>query len=771
MPLPRPSAPDFQALFDTAPGQYLVLAPDLTVAAANEAYAKTMMTAREKIVGRAIFDVFPDPRDPSGDAAVDLRASLERVIWLQRPDAVVVRKYAERRPGLANGRCEDRYWSVLNTPVPGADGEVAWIIHRIEDVTGLVGWSQEPKAITNGPRPAAEGVHYLFENSPLPMWIYDLESLRFLAVNHAATLSYGFSREEFLAMRITDIRPPEDADLVRKSVARFAPYQQTSNWRHRHKGGRLIDVDIFSHALTFEGRPARIVAALDVAARMGAQVMSQRIFETALDLILVVDRKGNFIHVSPSVEAILGYRPEEWIGRSAVDFLHPDDLENTRAEMRLARRGRLMRNFETRYVHKDGRAVTLAWTGVWSEKDQRHYFTGRDMTERIAAEEQLRHAQKMEAIGQLTGGLAHDFNNLLLVVIGNLGLLREMRGEDAEVDELAREAYDAARRGADLTRSLLAFARRQPLQPRRSDINALVSEITVLLRRTLGEQVEMSLELAPDVWPVVVDPVQLEAALANLATNARDAMPKGGRLSVVTANRRLDEDYASHHADVTPGDYAMLEVSDTGTGMPPDVLTRVFEPFFTTKGPGAGTGLGLAMVFGFMKQSGGHVNVYSEVGVGTTFRLYLPRARGAADVAQESTAAAAPRGRGQRVLVVEDDAALRRLVLRQLDQLGYGAEAAENAAAALKLFEEAGPFDLLFTDVVMAGKVDGFELAQIVLDRWPGTKIVMTSGFPDRAVDGRERLAANPRILSKPYVREDLARALRQALEGEPVTS
>jgi CheY-like chemotaxis protein len=264
---------------------------------------------------------------------------------------------------------------------------------------------------------------------------------------------------------------------------------------------------------------------------------------------------------------------------------------------------------------------------------------------------------------------------------------------------------------------------------------------------------------------VVVDPIQLEAALANLATNARDAMPKGGRLSIATANRRLDEDYASQHPDVTPGDFVMLQVSDTGFGMPPEIVAKVFEPFFTTKERGAGTGLGLSMVFGFMRQSGGHINVYSEVGVGTTFRLYLPRDCSAVNADAEPDGRPAARGHGERVLAVEDDAALRRLAQKQLGQLGYRVETAANATQALELLEQDGPFDVLFTDVVMAGKVDGIDLARIVLDRWPATKIVMTSGFPDHAVDGYAPLASNVHLLSKPYQKDDLARLLRDALE------
>ena len=254
-----------------------------------------------------------------------------------------------------------------------------------------------------------------------------------------------------------------------------------------------------------------------------------------------------------------------------------------------------------------------------------------EISERRQAEAQLIQAQKMEAIGNLTGGMAHDFNNLLGIIIGNLDLLRDLHSSDPDADELAGEALSAALRGADLTRRLLAFARRQPLQPTKTDLNELIAGIVKLLERTLGEDIQITLDLNPDTWSVVVDPAQLESALTNLATNARDAMSGGGQLIIVTGNRELDADYASQHAEVRPGEYAVIEVSDTGSGMPPEVASRIFEPFYTTKEQGKGTGLGLSMVFGFIKQSGGHINVYSEVGIGTTFRLYLLRAEAGVD--------------------------------------------------------------------------------------------------------------------------------------------
>jgi CheY-like chemotaxis protein len=362
--------------------------------------------------------------------------------------------------------------------------------------------------------------------------------------------------------------------------------------------------------------------------------------------------------------------------------------------------------------------------------------------------------------------MAHDFNNLLGVIIGNIDLLSDLTKGDPETHELARDVQDAALRGADLTRRLLAFARQQPLQPQRVNVNELASEITKLLSRTLGENIEISLNLSADLWPVVVDPAQLEASLTNLATNGRDAMPNGGRLMFGTANRRLDAHYAAQHAEVAPGDYAMLEVSDTGIGMTQEVMSRIFEPFYTTKERDKGTGLGLSMVFGFMKQSGGHINVYSEPGVGTTFRLYLPRATEDVAATGDSRETQLVRGRDETILAVEDNPALRRVLVRQLKALGYRVKEAENALAGLELLESES-VDLLLTDIIMPGGTDGVELARQAHQRWPTMKVVLTSGFSETRVNGNAgSLAAGARVLSKPYRQEELACALREALDA-----
>ncbi len=494
------------------------------------------------------------------------------------------------------------------------------------------------------------------------------------------------------------------------------------------------------------------------------------IFETAVDAIIVSDQHGIIQEFSRAAEAMTGYRAAELIGQNMRVLLPPAMRQEP--ERHTARYLWTVRELEV--CRKDG-SVFPAHLSIaeWWAGGHRH-FTGilRDLSaqhceqaERTKLEAQLHQAQKMEAIGNLTGGMAHDFNNMLGVIIGNIDLLRDLKGDDPDIDELTHEALDAAFRGADLTRRLLAFARQQPLRPQHVDVNELVSGITRLLRRTIGEDIEISLDLTAELWPVVVDPAQLEASLTNLATNARDAMPDGGRLMIATGNRTLDADYAAQHAEVVAGGYVMLEVSDTGSGMTPDVMHRIFEPFFTTKSRDKGTGLGLSMVFGFIKQSGGHIGVYSEPGIGTTFRLFLPRVAKDVVIVEESVATPLLHGRGESVLVVEDNAALRRVVTRQLGELGYRVLAAENAAAGLELLDRQS-VDLLLTDIVMPGGINGRELARRARQRWPDIKIVFTSGFSEARLNGDTGpLAACTPLLSKPYRKEDLASAAREALD------
>lgn len=380
---------------------------------------------------------------------------------------------------------------------------------------------------------------------------------------------------------------------------------------------------------------------------------------------------------------------------------------------------------------------------------------------------QLHQAQKMEAIGNLTGGMAHDFNNLLSIVIGNLDLLQDQIKNDPEAAALGEAALQAGLRGADLTRQLLAFARRQTLEPKLTDVNELVSGMTRLLKRILEADIEVVLITAPDLWRVTIDPAQLNSAITNLATNARDAMPKGGRLTIETKNTHLDADYAALNRDVAPGDFVLIEVSDTGTGISPEALPQVFEPFFTTKEAGRGTGLGLSMVYGFVKQSQGHIKIYSEVDQGTTVRLYLPRAGREAQAPQETAdTAAEARVENKCILVVEDNADVRHIVTRQLADLGYTILEFENAQAALAALKNPEvKIDLLFTDIVMPGCMSGHELARAALVERPALKVLFTSGYSGSALRNDDRLKEGEHFLSKPYRRADLARKIQDVFK------
>lgn len=657
------------------------------------------------------------------------------------------------------------------------------------------------------------------------------------------------------------------------------------------------EIGVLARAFTAMSRTMRDKTAaleLEIAER-------RRIFDTTLDLILVVDSQGNFLQISPSCKTILGYVPDEMIGHSAIDFIFPADLDATRSEMRSARRGRQTSNFECRYVHKAGHPVLLQWTGVWLEDVRRHYFIGRDMTEARRAQElvqretderkrlfdilsntinsmvdavlvsgvtgnvvisnpaaerlmgivsgltpeqwvkpnevigpdgtslslegrplmrasrgefvenfamsvrhresnklsyvianggpmrdangrisgavvvyrdvsnareterQLQHAQKMEAVGELTGGIAHDFNNILTVITGTIEILAEAVAEKPGLVAVAKMIDEAAGRGADLTQRLLAFARRQPLQPSVIDVNALVADAVKLLRPTLGEHIEIEARLSPELKLALVDPSQLSSAIINLALNSRDAMASGGKLMIETMNAHLDESYAQANREAQPGDYAMIAVSDSGEGIAADIVDRVFEPFFTTKEIGRGSGLGLSMVYGFTKQSNGHIKIYSEVGHGTTIKLYLPQAAGEARVLPDMAAPPVESG-SETILVVEDDSLVRNYVVAQLNSLGYAVLTAANADEALKIIDSGKAVDLLFTDVIMPGSMNGRQLSDEALKRQPSLRVLFTSGYTENAIVHHGRLDPGVLLLAKPYRKADLARMIRQAL-------
>ncbi len=495
----------------------------------------------------------------------------------------------------------------------------------------------------------------------------------------------------------------------------------------------------------------------------------RRLFdENPIGMVIATADEYRIVRVNAAFCRMLEYPADELVGHLRDEFAAPDSIGIPPVPDTGIDPG--WHPTDKHYVCKSGKVITALVRVIHLARSAAGEALvlglAEDVTEQRKLEATLRQAQKMEAIGQLTGGMAHDFNNLLGIIIGNLDMLQPLLEERDERGELVDEALAAALRGADLTRRLLAFARRQPLNPTRVALNEQIIEVSKLLTRTLGERIRISLDLAAELWPVMADAIQLEACIINLATNARDAMPDGGALTIATANRRLDADYAMFHVDVMEGDYALIEITDSGTGMPPEIVAQIFEPFFTTKSQGKGTGLGLSMVFGFLKQSNGHISAYSEPGVGTTFRIYLPRADGATAERSPPASRVMRRGKGEVVLVVEDSEPLRRVVVRQMKELGYQVIEADGADAALTILADQS-VALVFTDVVMPGELDGFGLAGNVLQRWPSTKVLLTSGFPETKINGRLGPAmASARLLGKPYRTEDLARTLREVLEA-----
>jgi PAS domain S-box-containing protein len=618
-----------------------------------------------------------------------------------------------------------------------------------------------------------EGFRYRFRNLPLPVWTYSAKTLKFLDVNDAAIAEYGYTREEFLSMSAIDMCGPEGAERLSKWLAeggRSSAFEP-NEWYNRCKDGRILQVESYGRDIDFDGEPARLTVVIDVTARKEAERLNQRLVETSQDLVFVTDGRAKLILVSPSVTRILGWSPDEMIGRNTADFIAPEDLEAARQEFKQVRRGRQTANFRSRHRHKDGRLVSLAWMGMWSDVDHRHYMVGRDMTDIDHTEAQLREAQKMEAVGRLTGGVAHDFNNILMVIMANIDELADDARLPPDLSKRIGRIANATQRASDLTRQLLAFARRQTLRPEWTDVNELVSATTGLMRRALGEAVQIESRLADGIWPVEVDRAQLQSALVNICINARDAMPEGGKLLVETGNVVFDADYVRRNPDAAAGEHVLITITDTGTGMAPEILDRVFEPFFTTKETGRGTGLGLSMVYGFVRQSRGHVKISSEVGRGTAVRIHLPRSTAERPNEAASERPAEPQGT-ENILLVEDDATVRASVADQLCTLGYRVTEAENGPAALGVLEAALlPFDLMLTDVVMPGGMHGDALAAAVVQRWPQIRIVFMSGYTDDASELRGRLDPDVLLLDKPFHRRDLAQILRLALDGRAGSS
>jgi PAS domain S-box-containing protein len=564
-------------------------------------------------------------------------------------------------------------------------------------------------------------------------------------------------------------------------VARDEGRYEATGWRLRRDGSRFWAHVVIEPLRDEHGGLigfAKVTS--DISERRRAEQVireaDQRIntlMETVGDGVVLTDRHGRIRTFNLACERLFGYSADEMIGNSITSLLPPsrgDVLDAFFATGESPSAGdRIGSVGEATGLRKDGTLFPMDLSVGETVQEAESVFVAvfHDLTDRKRTEEQLVQAQKMETVGQLSGGIAHDFNNLLTVIIGNAEFLGDQLAAHPDLKALSDDIGRAGQRGAELTQSLLAFSRRQTLKPVELDCNALVEAIHKLLRRTLREDIAIDTPLAPALHGAYADPAQLESAILNLALNAQDAMPDGGRLSITTANVVLDNNYQIHNQDVRSGNYVLIAVTDNGTGMTKDVLDRVFEPFFTTKEVGKGSGLGLSMVYGFVKQSNGHVSVYSEPGLGTTARLYLPAITdGAEAAAAPDEAVDADASRGETVLIVEDDPFVRSYAVMCLGSLGYVAIPAIDGNDAMQRLAGDDPIDLLFTDIVMPGGLSGWSLAEAALVLRPDLRVLLTSGYALDTVAGGGRSGQRLPILTKPYRKADLAKRLREVLDA-----
>jgi PAS domain S-box-containing protein len=525
------------------------------------------------------------------------------------------------------------------------------------------------------------------------------------------------------------------------------------------------------HDLTERERVER--ALRESSARLRAVV------ETAVDGVILIDARGRILMFNPACEKLFQYRSDE-VTHENVKLLMPSSYRvehdgYIRNFLETAERKIIGIGREVVGQRKDGSTFPMDLSVGEAKQDGEAIFVGiiHDLTERKRTEEQLVQAQKMETVGQLSGGIAHDFNNLLTVIVGNAEFLSENLKSRQDLKQLADDIGRAGDRGAELTQRLLAFGRRQILLPVEIECNGLLDSMHKLLRRTLREDIEIKTDFDPDLPSAFADPAQLESAVLNIALNAQDAMPTGGRLTISTANASLDAHYKSLHPEILPGEYVLVSITDDGEGMPKEVIERVFEPFFTTKEVGKGSGLGLSMVYGFVKQSNGHVSIYSEPGLGMTIRIYLPQAdRKSARPAAQSPADndSLPNGT-ETVMIVEDDPFVRSYAIMRLESLGYSVISAVDGADALQKLRAGIRADILFTDIVMPGGINGWELADLARQLRPGLPVLLTSGYALETLAKHGRLRAGAVVLTKPYRKADLARRLREVVSVSQLLS
>ena len=614
----------------------------------------------------------------------------------------------------------------------------------------------------------------LFEDNPCPMWVYDYDTLAIVEANDNAAVQYGYSRDELCRMSLRDLRSPTQIPLLDDALREVDFNEQGVHiTRHRRKDGTEIDVETRGRPLPIAGRRLRLVVATDVTERLSAErklrmaesrarstsEMLQSLIDAAPQAIIVIDERVRVTGWNRAAEKLFGWTAEEVMGRAAP-ILSPEERQETKARIETVAGGRPM---EVTRWRKDGTPVDVLLSAApfMSVRGERVGYIAvfTDLTDRKQLEEQLRQSQKMEAIGTLAGGIAHDFNNILTVITSYSSMLLAAREEDDPDRGDLEEIATAAKRATGLTRQLLTFTRRAIVRPQSVDLREIVGGMESMLRRLLKSNIDFATKLDADSCCVIADRSQIEQIVMNLVVNASDAMPNGGSLVIETTRADLDESYAAMHSDVRAGEFIMLAISDTGIGMDAATQSKVFEPFFTTKEPGRGTGLGLATVYGIVKQMGGFVWVYSEPGHGATFKVYLPRDAGPAAPAEASTTATLGARRGT-VLLVEDDDAVRLAVRRMLEKLGFRILEAKDGAEGVEVSRDyAGHIDVLVTDLMMP-KMDGKTLASTLAVSRPEMRVVFTSGYTDDAVVRRGLVDSSHAFVQKPFTGEQLVNTI-----------
>lgn len=706
-----PAGIDFEYLFEHSPNAYMLLTRELNFVAVNAAYLQVTGRCREELIGQNLFEAFPaDPHVASDEAIRRLQESIERTFISGQRDTLALIHYPLPRQTTDGMVFEDRYWSATHTPVFDSNGKVLYVMQHTVDITELQTLKQaldEAEAARDALLPREQLEAGVFSRAQM---VQDVNRSLYAERQHLLQLfqqAPGF---------ICFLRGPEHIF----ELASDAYYQLVG---HRD----LLGLRVREALPEVEGQG--FISLLDGVYRAGEP------------------------HVGRDVRVLLQRQPNEPLAEVFVNFVYQPVFD---------------RNGSVTGIFVQGNDVTDQHLA--QEELDRYRAQLEDLVlERTQAlnesQAALRHAQKMEAVGRLTGGVAHDFNNLLQIIGGNLQLLQRSLAKDASTQRRLTAALDSVERGAKLASQLLAFARRQPLTPNVVNLGGLLQGMDELLQRALGEDVVLQTEIEPELWNTFVDAGQMENALLNLAINARDAMASGGRFVIQAENTSLTSADQAQALDLTAGEYIHLTVSDTGSGIPPEVVEQVFEPFFTTKPEGQGTGLGLSMVYGFVKQSGGQIKLTSRLGQGTSIDIWLPRAtqQEERDLAQLPGAV---EGGNETILVVEDDDEVRRTAVDMLRELGYTVLEAHDGSSALGVLQQHGHVDLLFTDVIMPGAIASVELVRQAKNMLPGLQVLFTSGYTDDVLVHNGRLDPGVVLLSKPFRHEDLARRVRHMLNN-----